>query len=148
MIAVRPRQTRAFLLPSNIVGNIDLTKNPPEDFLPFYEQIPEGSAKGQGARRLIRKWLKIDGQAAIEWGESLDIRSRGEALGHYVVGEWARMPESREWLRSAPESPFSQNVIRRIVKDMNDPAQARAWMNELPTLRADQVREALDQGPQ
>ncbi len=128
----------------NIVGNVDLKKFPPTLFPPYFDQMPDGDSKGQAASRLIRKWLAEDGPAAIAWGESLDPRTRIDALGSMVEDEWAAKPEARAWLATAPETPFSRRVIDSIVGQMASPEEARAWAAELPPARAAQVTEALE----
>jgi hypothetical protein len=130
----------------NIVGNVDLKAFPPSLFLPYFDQMSDGHGKGQAARRFISKWMEQDGPAAIAWGEALDPRTREGAL-EFTDARWAANPASRTWLTTAPDTPFSQRVLAKIVENMDDPEEARAWAAELPPARAAQVMEALGNTP-
>ncbi len=127
----------------NIVGNADFKAHAPEEFLPFFEQMPEGYGKGNSARRFVRRWMSTDGLAAVTWGESLDPRTRGDVMSSQTAKDWAKQAQAREWLKTAADTRFSQRTLEAIVAEINNPEKAREWGASLPPDRAAQVEEAL-----
>jgi hypothetical protein len=91
---------------------IDNKAHPPEGFVPYVEQIPEGMGKGQAVAVLITPWLEQDGVAAANWLSTLSRDTVEWCDGHSRIRTWVVTEEGRQWMETAEESPFLKKALR------------------------------------